>query len=85
MVSTLFAFVAFPRRDQPYYRPPHGVGNGVNPPFNFAEDQPPLLAIGTAGALCILAAWVQKPAGGIIKRNAVLFDILRRLTQRHHV
>jgi hypothetical protein len=56
------------RGDQPDNLAAHGVGDGVQPPFDPAEREPPRFAVIVAGVLGVEPVGVEKDARRKIER-----------------
>jgi len=77
MVFPLFARVSLPCGNQAYQSPAHGIGDRIKPPFHHAERKAPLFAVISAPVLAVQPVRVEKDAGGIFERYAMLGDVLR--------
>jgi hypothetical protein len=76
MVVPLLAFVSLPGGNQPNRFAAQGVGDHIKPPFNFAESEPPFLAIIAAGVLSVLPLRIQKEPDRVLERHAMLGDVM---------
>ena len=66
--------VSLPRGNQPKHLAAEGIGDREKSPFNLAESDPPLLAIIPARVRRVTPGGVEKDAGGVLKRYAMLSD-----------
>jgi hypothetical protein len=77
MVFPQFAFISLPGGNQANDFAAHGVGDRIKPPFYHAESEPPFLGLIAALVLAVQSVRVKKDAGRVIKRDAMLGDIVR--------